>query len=383
MRKRLNIGLLAILFCIVGLGINAQDSPVEACGGLFCQTTPVLQEFENIIFTVNGDGTVSAYVQITFSGNAPNFSWVVPVPSVPEVDVAEIELFEQIADLTAPQFIAPPVPQECIQANDEMLMATQALRPTGTPPNLDSVDVLAQGNVGPYDFAVVDSPEPDALIAWLRINGYQVFPPMEPLIYSYNRDGMILLAMKLEPEAGVQDIQPVKMTYESDLPMIPLRLTAVAAVPNMAVLTWIFADSQAVPNNYARPSIDDKNIRFSLNNRRNHNYQSLVNQTVDLYEGRAFITEFAGSTASMMDQVSDPTLIDLVDQYPYVTRFYGRLSPEEMTVDPTFTLNADLPDVSNIHDLSEVDPQTVYTGCDAAPPIDISFDTDVVPDNWE
>jgi hypothetical protein len=113
---------------------------------------------------------------------------------VPEVDVAEMETFEELTAITAPRFIAPPVPQECT-ADQQVAQATQSPSPTGTPPNLDSVEVLSQGNVGPYDFAVVDSPEPDALIAWLRINGYQVFPPMEPLIRVYNHEGMIFLAM--------------------------------------------------------------------------------------------------------------------------------------------------------------------------------------------
>ncbi len=57
--------------------------------------------------------------------------------------------------------------------------------------------------------------------------------------------------MSLLPDQGVQDIQPIKVTYESDKPMIPLRLTAVAANPDMAVITWFYADQQAVPANFA------------------------------------------------------------------------------------------------------------------------------------
>ena len=63
---------------------------VAACGGLFCQSTPVDQLAERIIFTVNKNDTITAYVQINYTGEAHDFSWVVPVPSVPKVDVAEI-----------------------------------------------------------------------------------------------------------------------------------------------------------------------------------------------------------------------------------------------------------------------------------------------------
>jgi len=52
----------------------------------------------------------------------------------------------------------------------------------------------------------------------------------------------------------------------------------------------------------------------------------------------------------------------LAEKYKYVTRFFGRISPEEMTVDPTFVPAPELPDVSNVHDLTGVDPE-LFWGC--------------------
>ena len=42
--------------------------------------------------------------------------------------------------------------------------------------------------------------------------------------------------------------------------MIPLRLTAVTANSNMAVLVWIFADQQDTPVNYARMNIANEEL---------------------------------------------------------------------------------------------------------------------------
>ena len=39
----------------------------------------------------------------------------------------------------------------------------------------------------------------------------------------------------------------------------------------------------------------------------------------------------------------------LFEDYPYLTRLYTTLSAEEMSVDPIFSFNPDLPEVSNIH----------------------------------
>jgi hypothetical protein len=201
------------------------------------------------------------------------------------------------------------------------------------------------------------------------------------LIKVYTDEGMVFLAMKLQPQQGVQDIQPIKMTYAGSQPIIPIRLTAVAAVPNMNVLTWVFADAQAYPLNYARPTIEDADFRgtpFAAP----HNYLALVDQTVDLYAGRAFITEYAQPTNELMDFApTDPLVLEFIDQYAYVTRLFGRISPEEMTVDPIFDIQAALPDVSNVRDLSDVDPE-VYWGCIGVP-IDIEFDSNVVPSDFE
>ena len=372
--------LLPILFILIiaAVGLSLHNPSAEACGGLFCQTVPVDQQAERIIFTMNGDDTISAYVQINYTGSAPDFSWVVPVPTVPEVDVAEIESFDELSNLTQPVFIPPPLP-DCAMIE---LRRSEAGEGAFPPSVNNAVDVLAAGSVGPYDYVVVDSPEPDALITWLRENNYQITEEMEPLVHVYNAEGMVFLAMKLQPDQGAQDIQPVKMTYQSSRPMIPLRLTAVAANPDMNVVTWIFGDAQAYPTNYAHPTINDKNIRYFIGSFGNaHNYVQLVDQTVDLYEGRAFITEYAQPTAELSNQIADPLLQELFAENTYVTRVFGRISPEEMTVDPVFDFDPDMEDISNIHDLSEFDPETVHSCNDE--PITISYDEDVVPDGWE
>jgi len=44
----------------------------------------------------------------------------------------------------------------------------------------------------------------------------------------------------------------------------------------------------------------------------------------------------------------------LIDGHPRITRLYTTLSADEMTVDPAFAFNADLPDVSNVHTAKRV-----------------------------
>jgi hypothetical protein len=341
--------LLLTIFLLGMLSLSFE--PARACGGLFCQNSPVDQNAERIIFTQNRDGTITAIIQIQYTGFAEDFSWILPLPNpitaealaVPET---AMNAFIELETGTNPVFIAPPLPR-CAQDFDFDFGFAGA----GAPAEMaaSDVQVFATGEVGPFGFDVIGSEDPNALINWLRDNSYRVEPPMEPLINVYVEEQFVFLAMKLLPDQGVQDIQPIQVTYPSERPMIPLRLTAVAANPDMAVLTWFFADSQAIPTNYAHMEILDHEITFfSLGG---NNYRQLLGQRANEFAGRAFITEYAQPSHQMA--FNDPLLQELNQRFAYLTRLNTVISAEEMTVDPLFDYDPQRRDVSNIHDLSE------------------------------
>jgi hypothetical protein len=278
---------LIMVFTLVGLALTVSTQPTLACGGLFCQNIPVDQAAERIIFTVDPE-VVTAYVQINYTGNAPDFAWVVPVPSVPEVDVAEIDSFTELQAATDPVFMLPPTP-DCMFDGDVMPMAAVMEEAESA----GGVTVFSSGEAGPYAFDVVgtETGNANALIDWLNENSYRITPEMEPLVHVYVEEGMLFLAMKLQPEQGVQDIQPVKMTYTAQRPMIPLRLTAVAATPNMGIYTWIFGRAQVESLNYAKLQISDDELSLSGPFGGGTDYLQLVSSGIDRYGGQAFITE--------------------------------------------------------------------------------------------
>lgn len=343
MHSKRNIVLL-LLPLLVLIGSFSFTRPTLACGGLFCLNNPIDQNAERIIFTDNGDGTVSAIIQIQYTGFDTDFSWILPIPvpiTAEDVTVPETaaNAFTELEIATTPQFIPPPLP-DCAQvAFDDMVVAESAAG--------DSVEVFAEGEVGPYAFVVVGSDDPDALVNWLLDNGYRVEEPMIPLINLYVEEEFAFMAMRLQPDRGVQDIQPIQVTYPSENPMIPLRLTAVAANPDMAVLTWFFAEQQAVPENYGHFEIDDREITFFTFG--GHNYRTLMGEKADEMDGQAFITEYAAPTSEL--SFNDPLLQELASKHGYLTRLNTLISPEEMTVDPVFRYE-NRPNVFNIHDLS-------------------------------
>ena len=145
-------------------------------------------------------------------------------------------------------------------------------------------------------------------------------------------------------------MQPVKVTYPSLNPMIPLRLTAVAANPDMAVMVWVYADLPAVPVNYADLEIADTDLTFFTFG--GNNYRQLMRDGADEFRGQAFVTEYAAPARELA--VVHPLLRELRERHPYVTRLNTVISPEEMTVDPVFDYDPQRKDVSNIRDLSNM-----------------------------
>ena len=347
MRKRLWFPAALALAIALLAGIATTQS-AQACGGFFCQNSPIDQNAERIIFTQNHDGTVSALIQIQYTGSAPDFSWILPLPEAIGAEAVEVPedamaAFRELEVATDPVFILPPIPGCAVVP--PMVLAAAATSDSR------AVEVFASGEVGPYGFDVIGSEDPNALFTWLRDNDYRVTEEMEPLIKVYVDEAFVFLAMRLLPDQGAQDIQPVRVTYSAERPMIPLRLTAVAATPDMAVMTWFYADSQAVPVNYAKMEIADSELVFFAFGGRS-NYRQLMGQKADESAGQAFITEYAAPTREL--SVSHPLLRELRENYPYVTRLNTLISPEEMTIDPTFDYDPGLEDVSNIHDLSRL-----------------------------
>jgi MYXO-CTERM domain-containing protein len=343
-----------------------------ACGGFFCSATPVDQTAERIIFSVNPESTVTAYINIQYAGERDAFAWIVPVPSPPDLGEFPQGVFNAIDVATQPQFF-----------NNQCFFGQPGGAPTASPDSNNEggspgVTIINREQVGAFDTVTLEGDTADVLIEWLQMNDYRITTKMQPFIQEYIDDGMMFVAMKLLPDAQVADIAPISMTYQGDRPMIPIRLTTVAAQPEMGIKAWIFGSRRFGPENYQDLTIEDASIQIDPNTGRN-NYLTVVSRSVDQVGGQAFVTEYAQSTAGLLQQIenqfinqddpdtvaSSEALTDLLRRFPYLTRLYTRMSAEEMQADPSFQPAANQADVSNIHDLTpEGEPQD----CNITPP---------------
>jgi MYXO-CTERM domain-containing protein len=431
--------------------IFGSSSPAEACGGFFCsQVQPVNQAAERIVFANNGDGTVTAVIEIMYEGPSESFSWLLPISSVPEGDqiaVASGIAFQRLQAATNPQYnLTTVVEGTCRQVTAGVggssfgTGGTSSGLPTGSagggggPGN--GVNVEASGVVGAFEWTVISLDEEledpaEAAVTWLNDNGYDVPSGAPALVRPYLEDGLYLLALRLQKGADSGAIRPIVLTYEADRPMIPVKLTAVAANDDMGVMTWVLGEGRAVPQNYYSLELNEARINW-FNASSNYN-QVVIAAANDAGSGQGFVTEFSGPgsslaqvvwssfdeqnwqsystgihqsfdemfrtayyqwgawdgfwesveqgvtlpdgvaledfklcptcysadievapstfVAALEENVIEPMRVvqKLIDAHPQVTRLYTTLSAEEMTLDPLFTFNPDLPELSNIH----------------------------------
>lgn len=384
--------------------------PAAACG---CFSPPVPtsiegyavnQLAEQIIFEVVDEDTVTAHVLISYAGDPASFAWLVPVPSVPELDISETMAFGILDQATAADARAD-VNSRCPSSNwmcryhpqpdcggifggSADFASDAAGEGGGGGGDASPVTVLQRRQVGSYDTVVFTAEDAGETVGWLQTNGFIVNDSMTPYMQPYLDGGMLFLAAKLVPGAGVDAIAPLKMTYEHAGPIIPLRLTAVAAEPNLAVTSYIFADEPYVPVGHPLAQVDASRITRDFTGR--NNYPMVLSRTVDEAGGDAFVAEYVGgapnyfpddtgccdeggdwcgvgddgqcqcpgeyfdqSDCAAIEGLLEATALldDIASRHSTLTRLTTRLSPEEMTFDPVFqplsatsrTPQADLP----------------------------------------
>jgi hypothetical protein len=302
-----------VVAAAAGLWLGSSQA-AQACGGFFCDNAaPVNQAAERIIFAKNPDDTVTAVIQILYQGPAEGFSWVLPVPGTPEVQVSSDAAFQRLQWATNPQYrLDTRVEGTCAERDDVFFgppNAGSGADAGAAVPDEDllepGVHVVDQGHVGPYDYVVISldaghEHPGDAAVDWLQDNGYDVDDFGRDRLGPYLADGLNLIAFRLTKNRDAGSIRPIRLTYPQGAPVIPIRPTAVAANDDMGVLVWVLGPSRAVPINYLALELNEALINWF---NPMSTYDEVVSAAADEAGGHGFVTEMSGATSGMSSVV--------------------------------------------------------------------------------
>jgi hypothetical protein len=162
-------------------------------------------------------------------------AWVVPVPSLPEVETASPEWFQQLGDMTKPTVKYRYVKIDL--GGPETVVETVA--------EDAGVELISREEVGVYDVSILSADEPGALVDWLNENGYAYPEEGEPLLDAYMEEGgWYFVAARVLPGKSDRldgDVHPLWFSFETERPIYPMRLTTLVK-SHLHVLIYVLAD---------------------------------------------------------------------------------------------------------------------------------------------
>jgi len=309
--SKLGRGLVvAVVLVLPLLAVDSRDANACGCFTPPDPSVPIVQAGERILFAME-NGVVTAHIQIQYAGDAKDFGWLLPLPSVPEMELGTDELFAALTTNTQPKY-------RLVQKYDGNCGFNPAnrggvLSPTaggtgaggnGAADSAGGSPLVIQASVGPYDYAVLKADSQDDMLKWLADNRYFVPAGTDQTVGAYIRPGAFFLALKLQSGKSAGDLQPVVLRYPADVPTIPIVLTSVAAQPNMGIQVWMLGTGRAIPRNYYHTVINDMAIDWNASGA---NYNDVIIQAVgEAPQKHSFVTEYAGDAAVMRQVLNRP-----------------------------------------------------------------------------
>ena len=214
---RYKIVAIFLVLVFVGLGTSAY----AACPPIFSPPGHIIMPDDNaqvFLMYSEPERLEVLVIQPEFSGTATEFGMVMPIPSRPGISEAPEDMFELLLKYTT---IRNPV--------YESITIQESLETE------ESVIVVERKDVGDFKTVVLTADSADALTEWLNNNDFEFKEEdRENFEYFVEKGGYYFVAMKVNmDEADLDDagmingkLRPIEFIFESEYPMLPLRIMA-------------------------------------------------------------------------------------------------------------------------------------------------------------
>src|SRR5690606_15012680 len=226
-------------------------------------------------------------------------AWIIPVLVVPEVLVGSQALFDNLLQATVPTFVVQNTSigdcgfggigcasMDLAGGRNESFAAEEG---TGG----DGPDILDRGFAGAFEYVTLTGDSVDEVVDWLDLAGYAQDPDAPPILEEYLQEGFVFVAVRLRSGVDVDEIHPLAIRYAGIEPCIPIRLTRIAAVDDMAIRAMFLGNARVAPSNW--PHVVLNHSRIDYVNSPAVSYREIVSLAIDEAGGRAFVTEYAGT----------------------------------------------------------------------------------------
>lgn len=247
--------IAASLFAATALTASA----ALPCGGGFGTGLEVSPSQKIVV--VHDQGTETYVFSPHFCGRAAQFGLVLPIPSAlaSNPSLAESSLFTQLDDLTAPEIVYTDV---CAGNMDAGAGGGAGSYDAGSN---GGVDVVNRGQVGIFDWVLLQADSTAAFTDWLDANAFPYDANATGHFSHYVDQSWFFVAFKVTaddqaPPDGYQlcgDLGPISVSFPTTDPVIPARIAAVDTSSPYGFSWQVFAFTD-VPVDTATPGVTDK-----------------------------------------------------------------------------------------------------------------------------
>jgi Uncharacterized protein conserved in bacteria (DUF2330) len=280
----------------------AHAREADACGGCFheeASPSPSVVTGHRMAFALSETRTV-LWDQIQYSGSPRDFAWVLPVAKGAYIEASTNAWFESLEAVTTTQVMAPQLicaPSASSGSGCACgAMSSDAEATAGSSPRgfvePGGVSVLHEGTVGPYDTVTLESKNPAALVTWLRGHGYGIPPSIAPVIDAYVNEGADFIALRLMPDADVQQMSPVRVITPSGRSILPLRMVAAGVGSNVPITLYVIAEQRYLMRDLAEQTVRWDELTWDWTSSTS-NYADLRAGALTADLGKSYLTTFA------------------------------------------------------------------------------------------
>lgn len=253
--------LLRALSLAFGLAALS-PATATACGGCFAppQAVQVVTD-HRMVLSVSAQRT-TLWDQFGYTGRPEDFSWILPIRYTERTNVslASNEFMVAADRLTEPYLQPPPPPRPPFCGNGLSPSAGGAID-AGSSADA-GVMVLREEVVGPYAVSIIRGTDAMAVRTWLRDNGYAVPGAIEPVIDHYTALNMDYIALRLRPGEGIDRMSPVRVTFEGNMPRLPLRMIAAGVADKVGLSLVVLASGRMEAMNFPNGELSDADFTW-------------------------------------------------------------------------------------------------------------------------
>jgi hypothetical protein len=218
------IGFVLSLVGILGLLFGAAG-PVPACCPLGLSGKPVVNADQTVVILWDAARKTQHFIRkASFQSAADDFAFLVPTPTKPELKESGNSAFPYLQKLTEPEI------KRVARPHGGMGCGCGEKTVDNAPAGLAKaeVSIVTEKMVAGFHAVVLQADSADALVGWLKENGYELSPEAEAWAKPYVEAGWMITALKVaKAEERKEDknvaAAALRISFETDRPLFPYR----------------------------------------------------------------------------------------------------------------------------------------------------------------